>query len=178
VAFSKGVPSPDGKRVAFLTGTYTNYLKVAGADGSNVQTLYRSRDACCQQLTWASKSLLVFEDDYNVRTINLTTKRVRRIAGFSEFILSRDARWLVGYAFRNGHGPERIAVVSIDGRRCLVPGDWRASSYPASFSRDSKRLTYFHGRWDAKAGETLPPYTSATVALSGLRDVRRACSNP
>jgi tricorn protease-like protein len=178
MAFRKGVPSPDGKHVAFVRNGDTDSLKVAEADGSNVQRLYRSRDACCEELTWVSNSLLVFEDDYNVKTVDLATRRVRRIAGFSDFVLSPDRHWLVGYSFSNGHRPERIAVASIDGRKCLVPDDWRASSYPASFSRDSERLTYVHGRWDARAGETVPPYRHATVALSRLRELPKACSNP
>jgi Tol biopolymer transport system component len=169
-AFREGVTSPDGAHVAFLSSRGgTTSIAVADAHGAGVVKVYASQDSCCSHLSWAASGLLVFADDYTVKTVDVGSGNVRRIAGFSDFALSPDGRWLAGYAFKNGHGAEPIAVVSIDGARCLVPQQRARSTWPTYFSADGKRVVFT----DAN-----PPYTELSEALDALRPATSACSQP
>src|SRR5579859_1461819 len=89
VVVDPSVLSPDGKRVAFVKhvlprGAPIGYVEV-GPKVGKARTIYSSNDSCCSGLVWASPRLIVFDDDYNVKTVDVTTGHVTRIAGFSNF---------------------------------------------------------------------------------------------
>lgn len=104
--------------------------------------MHRSNDSCCDEITWIKPHLLVFVDDYNVKTLDPVKRTVKRTAGLSEFAVSPNGRWIAGYADSGGHAAETVAVVPTGG------GEWEAvpqrpdqdDSSPI-FTCDSRSLT-------------------------------------
>jgi hypothetical protein len=158
VVLDPPVASPDGKRVAFVEHLIRHGAPIGrveiGSSSSNAKAVYTSRDSCCTGLAWASSRLVVFDDDYNVKTVDVTTGRVRRIAGFSNFVLSKNDRLVAGWADTGGHAPEVVGVVSITGSCCWVAlkPNPNTNDSDASFSADGKRLTFFRQRFDPQVG--------------------------
>jgi tricorn protease-like protein len=141
-------------------------LKVEAA--GKMRTLYRSNDSCCTNVVIASPTLVAFDDDYNVKTVDLRTGHVSRIAGFSNFVVSPDGLWVAGWSY----GPfeaEQVGVVSITGNRCLrVPKPGWADDWSPYFSPDSKRVDYMQRRFDETIGEDRGPAQDLSVALGKL----------
>jgi hypothetical protein len=141
------VVSPDGKSVAYLTHLRPVYLREESIRvktvGEPTRILYRSKDSCCDQLTWLSPTRLVFDDDYRVTTLDIPTGRIRRIAGFSNFRISPDHTWIAGWADSGGHEAQTVRVVSADGTSCKsIPTPARHTDLDASFSRDGTLHVY------------------------------------
>jgi hypothetical protein len=105
--------------------------------GGTTRILYRSSDSCCSQVLWLSPTRLVFDDDYRVTTLDVTSGRVQRIAGFSNFTVSPDHQWIAGWADSGGHRAQRVGVVRADGSGCrLVPTPSSFTDLNAYFSKD------------------------------------------
>jgi hypothetical protein len=181
VVVDASVLSPDGKRIAFVKhvlprGAPIGYVE-AGPKGGKVRTLYFSNDSCCSGLVWASARVLVFDDDYNVKTVDVTTGRVNTIAGFSNFAVSKDGRRVVGWADSGGHSPESVAVVSITGTDChVIPRPKNEDDSQAYFSADGTRVVFSRQTFDFKLGFDRGPVRLRSVRLSDLaaRSVSRA----
>lgn len=176
VLVDPAVVSPDGKRAAsvrhvFVTQTGSiGYLDVGKSGAGKKRTVYSSSDSCCTEVAWVSPSLVAFDDDYRVKTVEPSSGRVRRIASFSNFSVSPDGRWVAGWKFSGGHGPETIGVVSITGADCrAVPRPKNADDFNVTFSPDGKRLIFVRQRFDLKLGEDVGPRRVVTVPLSELR---------
>jgi hypothetical protein len=136
------VVSPDGARRAIVRRAGNRgAVVVEPTHGGQARTLYSSNDACCGDLVWSSRRLLIFGDDYRVRTVDVITGRVRWIAGFSNYAVSHDGRWLAGWADSGGHSPETIYVVSVTGAHCrVVPRPATADDSQVSFTADGTRI--------------------------------------
>lgn len=142
-------------------------------DDGRTKAVYKSNDACCSNVVAISSRMVAFDDDYNVKTVDVDDGRVDRIAGFSNFVVSPDGRWLAGWAESGGHGPETIGVVSADGATCLaVPKPQNADDFDPSFSADGKRLFFTRRRFDP---HTRTPEHRLSVLLSALPRSRQAC---
>lgn len=127
--------------------------------------MYHSADACCTNLTWARPHLLLFDDDYRVFTLDPTTRAVRAIAGFSEFLVSPDGRWMAGFAGQPPELPETVGVVSLRKPGCLVvPHGTQETDEIAGFTRDSKSVIV--GRTDLESSGR--PSRLVQFALSAL----------
>ena len=154
--------APGGKKFAFVKGFAggVGYVEVA-AKGAKPRTVYSSSDSCCTELRWASPHLLVLEDDYNVKTVDLDTGRIRTIAGFSNFVVSRDGRWVAGWALEGPDVPTSVGVVAITGAVCrTVPKPANASDSNPHFSNNSKVLRF--------SRETADSYSLIYLPLSRL----------
>ena len=163
--------SPDGSRIAsyWHRGTVGN-IDVAVRRTGKTRTVYTSNDSCCSYLAWASSRLLVFDDDYHVKTLDVVTGRIRNIAGFSDFTLSHDGRWVAGWADSGGHSAETVGVVSIRGGMCrVVPHTPTEDDTDPLFTRDGKHLKLTRRRFDLAAEEPRGPRRTATVPLSMLK---------
>ena len=173
VVIDPPVMSQDGKRIAFVKHVITKhtggigYLEVGRSTGRETRTLYVSNDACCSGLVWASPGLIVFDDDYRVKTIDVATGRVTRIADFSDFAVSDDGRLVAGWANSGGHSAQTIGIVSIMGTGCrVVPKPTNADDSEPRFSADGKRLFFTR-----RSFNTTPegPGRVLSVPLSRLR---------
>jgi hypothetical protein len=82
--FDPAVPSRDGKRIAVVRHAgNVSYLEVGPAgEGSRRRVIFHAR-GCCSDLAWASRSVIAFVEGYDaeVETIDVKTRRVRRLAG-------------------------------------------------------------------------------------------------
>lgn len=173
VVIDPSVLSPDGKRIAFVKHVNTQhtggigYLEVGRPAGRETRALYVSNDACCSGLVWASPHLIVFDDDYRVKTMDVTTGRLTRIADFSDFTVSADGRLVAGWANSGGHSAQTIGVVSIAGTGCRVlPKPTNADDSEPRFSADGKRLFFTRRSFDATPEG---PGRVLSVPLSRLR---------
>lgn len=157
------------------------YVQVSQQDGQSEVTVYSSNDACCTNLTWTRTNLLVFDDDYQVKTIDIAScvfmvahvshcEASRVIAGFSDFVISPDGKWIVGWADNGGHGPETLNVVSINGADCrTVPRRANESdSDPRFVGKDRLRYSRSTGKQDGIDWLYVRPEGSATVSVSSL----------
>jgi hypothetical protein len=137
----RAVVSPDREHVAYLTHLFPRDLPVESIRvktvGGPTRVLYRSSDSCCSRLAWLSPTRLVFDDDYRVTTLDVTTGRIQRIAGFSDFAISPDHKSIAGWADSGGHLAQTVYVVSADGSTCrVVPTPSRDTDVDAYFSHD------------------------------------------
>ncbi len=164
--FDPAVASPDGRQIAVVRHVGTvGSLEVRAAGHGRTKTLYASRDNCCTDVAWASPREIVFVSDFNVWGVDWKSGRVKNLAGFTDFQLSPDRRWLVGWKDAGPHVLETVGVRSIDGERCLlVPKPANKSDSLGFFSRDGKRV--FFNREDGS-----PPFAGRTesVAFTSLR---------
>jgi tricorn protease-like protein len=134
--------------------------------------MYRSNDSCCDDVTWVKPHLLVFVDDYKVKTLDPRTRHVVRIAGFSQIAVSHDGRLVAGFASSGGHEAETVAVVPIAGGRCrVVARRPDQDDFSPTFSRDDKALVFLRQRFDLKLGYTVGPARQVTVPLTALKSV-------
>jgi len=122
------------------------------------------------QVTWVAPHSLFFSIDYRVLRLDPSTRNVKFIAQFSDFLVSRNGRWLGGF-FHSADTMDTVGLVSLQTRRCvLVPrkpdesdelGDWFSHT---GFTRTGRIVV---------AGRDL----SARVALRSypIAAVRHAC---
>jgi hypothetical protein len=116
--------------------------------------------------------LLVFVDDYNVKTLEPATEHVRRIAGFSDFVLSPNNNWIAGYADSGGHGPETVDLVRPTGGPCLaVPHTAAEDDSLPVFSRDSTAVRVIRRHFNRKLGYDTGPSRQISFPLASLRRV-------
>jgi hypothetical protein len=167
--------SPDGRwSVVYSRQNGYGRLDLVDRLSGRRYRMYRSNDSCCQEITWVSPHLLVFVDDYNVKTLDPSTRRVARISGFSDFVVSPNGRWVAGWASCGGHCAETVEVVPIGGGPCRAfphrPD--QDDSYPF-FSPDSRKLTVLRRPFDPKRGELVGRSREVTLPLADLRRVRR-----
>ena len=134
--------------------------------------MYRSNDSCCDQITWVAPHTLIFVDDYRVKTLDPDRRRVTRIAGFSNFVLSPDRRWVAGYADTGGHSAESVDVVPLAGGACLaVPKrPDQDVAYPR-FSSDSRFVSVAERHFSSKLGYDVGPTRMIRYRLAALRRV-------
>jgi hypothetical protein len=162
--------SPDGK----WSVLYSRRNGYGRLDVTNLQTgrryrMYRSNDSCCDDVTWVKPHLLIFVDDYKVKTLDPNARRAVRIAGFSQFALSHDGRLVAGYAESGGHAAETVEVVPIAGGRCrAVARRLDQDDSSPSFSRDDHALTFLRQRFDRKLGYAVGKPRRVTVPLTAL----------
>jgi hypothetical protein len=170
------VSSPGGREVAFAKVVGLVGHLMAGPSHGTAKSLYSSTAPCCSQLVWASDRLLVFDDGGRVKTVDVVSGRVRWIAEFSRYVLSRDDRWVAGWIDSGGHSPAVVGVVSVSGSDCrAVPKPANADDSRASFSPDGKRVRYLRRTMDAGSGALTAGHW-VTVNLSALpRESVAAC---
>ncbi len=134
--------------------------------------MYRSNDSCCDQITWVAPHTLIFVDDYKVKTLDPDRRRVRQIAGFSNFVISPNGRWVAGYADTGGHRPQSVDVVPLAGGACLaVPKrPDQDVGYP-SFSADSRFVSVERRHFSTKLGEDVGPFRKLRYRMAALRKV-------
>jgi hypothetical protein len=135
--------------------------------------MYRSNDSCCDDITWIEPHLLIFVDDYNVKTLEPTSRRLTRIAGFSDFTVSHDGRWVAGYADSGGHAAETVEVVPITGGKCrAVPHRPDQDDSSPTFSRDDNAVIVTRRAFDLKRGQPVGKTRWITVPLTALVPVK------
>jgi hypothetical protein len=134
-----GYASPDGAWSVTYTrnGLYGNIDLAQRATGRRIR-MYRSNDSCCTSVTWIAPHLLVFDDDYHVKTLDPPSRRVRTIAHFSNFVVAPDGRWVAGWAAGPGQA-ERVGVVPARGGACRVVPHLRDEDDNAVASRATAR---------------------------------------
>jgi hypothetical protein len=162
--------SPDERRSATLVHRGAYGRIVVALKGGAGKTLYASNDSCCHGIAWASSRLLVFDDDYNVKTLDVTTGRIVRIAGFSDFVVSQDGKFVAGWADSGGHKAERVGVVPIAGGSCsLVPARPNQDDTKPTFSADGTHLAVLRRSFDPAGGGVDPRGRRVVVSLAALR---------
>jgi hypothetical protein len=163
--------SPDGKwSVRYTRKNGYGRLDLTQRSSGKLYRMYRSNDSCCDQITWVAPHLLIFVDDYNVKTLNPDTRTVRRIAGFSTFVVSPNGRLVAGWADSGGHVPQTVEVVPTAGGRCLaVPRRSDQDDTAASFTSDGRALIIERQHFDLKRGYDVGPAREVEVKLTALR---------
>jgi hypothetical protein len=137
--------------------------------------MYRSNDSCCDDVTWVKPHLLIFVDDYKVKTLDPKTRHVVRIAGFSQIAVSHGGNLVAGFADSGGHAAETVAVVPIAGGHCrVVPHQRDQDDSSPTFSRDDKALIFRRQRFDLKLGYAVGRPRQVRVPLTALKPVK-AC---
>jgi hypothetical protein len=166
--------SPDGKwSVLYSRSNGYGRLDVTNARAGSRYRMYRSNDSCCDEITWIEPHLLIFVDDYNVKTLEPTTRRLTRIAGFSDFTVSHDGRWVAGYADSGGHAAETVEVVPITGGKCrAVPHRPDQDDSSPTFSRDDNAVIVTRRAFDLKRGQPVGKTRWITVPLTALVPVK------
>ncbi len=151
-----------------------SYLEVGPSQPVATCGRYTARDSCCGDLAWAARWLVVFDNDYRVLTLDVRSGRLRQIAGFSDFQLSKDGRLAAGWAGQGPNDPETVGVVSITGTSCrVVSRPSNATDSHPFFSPDGKRLFFLREPFEPSSGSTRSGDTLG-VPVSSLRP-SRAC---
>lgn len=136
--------------------------------------MYRSNDACCDQITWVAPHTLVFVDDYRVKTLDPSTRRVEQIAGFSDFVVSANGAWVAGYADTGGHAAESVYVVPLAGGECLrIPKKPDQDDADPAFSAESKVVYVERRHFSSQLGADVGPTRRLGFRLSTLQAVSR-----
>jgi hypothetical protein len=171
VLVAGGVVSPDGKwSVDFTRKNGYGHLDVRNEATHRLYRMYRSNDSCCTSISWIGPHLLIFDDDYNVKTLNPATRRVNRIAGFSNFVVSHNGRWVAGYAESGGHSAETVGVVPVGGGGCrVVPRRADRTDTVARFSADDAAVLIVRRHWDRTLEEATGAAHAIAVPLAALR---------
>ena len=172
VVVEPAVRSPGGGQVAQVEHVLSRKGSIGfvhvGPNGRTTRTVYSSNEACCSNVRWVSRRIIIFDDDYRVKTVDVVTGRVQTIATFSNFTVSSNGRWVAGWAL-GGHSAEQIGVVSISGGSCrVVPKPANADDTEPRFSADSSRLTFQRRRFDGHDDEPGTLHL-VTVSMSSLR---------
>jgi hypothetical protein len=136
VVFDPAVPSRDGDRIAVVRHVGSaSYLEVGPANRRHLRTVYTARDSCCGDLAWAARWLVVFDNDYRVLTLDVRSGRLRQIAGFSDFQLSKDGRWAAGWA----RAPMTPKPLGSSRSRARAAASCRGRATPPTPTRSSRR---------------------------------------
>lgn len=173
-----GYLSPDGKwSLAYTRKNGYGHLDITQRATARTFRMYRSNDSCCAQITWLRPHLVIFVDDYRTLTLDPTTRNATQIAGFSNFVVSRDGRWVAGWADSGGHRAESVEVVPTRGGQCRqVPRRPTQDDNAVRFSPDNRSVTIRRRFFDVKIGEPsqngFPSrWHPVTLLLSRLRPV-------
>jgi hypothetical protein len=171
-----GSVSPDGKwSLAFGRLHGYGHLDLTERATRRTFQMYRSNDGCCTEIAWLRPHLLIFVDDYRTFTLDPATRTMRRIASFSNYVVSPDGRRVAGWADCGGHCAEAVAVVPIGGGPCrAVPHRPDQDDNALRFSTDGRVLTILRRYFDVKNGEPtrngLPTrFRTVAVPLTALR---------
>jgi hypothetical protein len=173
VSVARGAVSPDRRwDVAFSRKNGYGRLDLTDRSTGRMYRMYRSNDACCEEITWVRPHTLVFVDDYRVMRLDPTTRRVVRIAGFSNFTVAPNGRWIAGWADSGGHSAETVHVVPLAGGSCLVvPHRADQDDSDPRFSTDSRTVLVQRRRFDTRQGEPVGRARTVAYRLSSLRGV-------
>jgi len=171
-----GSVSPDGQWSLTYSRKhgYGNLDLTQRATG-RIFRMWHSNAGCCQGMRWLRPHLLIFVDDYRTFTLDPASKKVTRIAGFSNFVVSRDQRLVAGWPDCGGHCAETVDVVPIGGGQCRrVPHRPDQDDNALRFSRDGRSLTILRRFFNVKQSEPTrngfpTPWHEVTVPLSALR---------
>lgn len=157
-------PSRDGRRVAVVRRVgNVRFLEVGPAGGGPRRVIFYSR-ACCSDVVWAARNLIAF-DDGEVKTIDVRTPRVQRIAGALDFTISGDGRWVAWWRSAGPEIPDRIGVVPITGGKCLLPPR-PTNRQDTFFHPDGKRLYFLR---EPFGSGPVGPGRTISVRMSSLR---------
>jgi hypothetical protein len=95
--------------------------------------MYSELGCCWTHITWAKPHLLLFIDDFQVMSLDPTTRKVHWLAQLNDLAVSPDGGWFAG---KGASLSPYAYVLSTGGRTCLVvPG---RSVGVQGFTRDSK----------------------------------------
>jgi hypothetical protein len=134
--------------------------------------MYQSNDDCCSNVMWAKPHTLLFDDDYRLFRLDPVTRKHTLIAGWSDFFVSPDGRWIAGWAYSGEDSaapPETVGVLSIDGKTCLaVPHRSHENDVAAGFTRDGKSVVVKRQPYDPGNGITSSDYKLVAYAISSL----------
>jgi hypothetical protein len=144
------VPSRDGRRIAVVRHFRNrDYLEVGPAGGGARRTVFSST-AFVNNVVWASRYLVVFDNDFLIDTVDIRTGQDRALAHGEGFNVSGDGRWIAWWTV--GHdkaSPGSAGVVSVAGAECLqVPTPNTATDEQLFFHPDSTRRVYFMRAFD------------------------------
>jgi hypothetical protein len=140
--------SPDGRWTvrfkAGIPGRLPGRLVVTQLATGEQTVDYSSLEECCDDITWARPHTLVFADDYRTFVLDPTKGKATFLAGFTDFYVSPDGRWVAGYAEAPSSQPQPAGLVSLATGKCvLIPGyqDTIGSSFrqPAPTDRGFSR---------------------------------------
>jgi Tol biopolymer transport system component len=140
--------SRDGSQVAYAIhriGGPRGWLVVASRKGNDAHTVYSSTDSCCGPVGWASSDRIVFVDDYQLKSVDLRSGRVRKLAtGAAYFTLSPNGETIaIADGCECNHAPDAVALVGIDGHGYrLVPKPRDATDELDGFSPDGTQLVF------------------------------------
>jgi hypothetical protein len=172
VVYATDVPSPDGKRVAFVQHVGNTYLLEVGPAGDGPRrTLYRSA-YLTTDVFWASPHLIAFGDGNEVNTVNVRTRHVRRIVVWaSSFNISSDRRWIAWSKTGGPDTPDTVGVVPSTGGECLlVPRPSNRADSLAFFKPGVKRVFFLREPFSASAGQV----GSGRIISAPMSSLRRA----
>jgi hypothetical protein len=166
--------SPDGTwSVRFTRENGYGRLDLTQRSSGERYRMYRSNDSCCDQISWIAPHLLIVVDDYNVKTLDPANRTVRRIAGFSNFVVSPSGRLVAGWADSGGHSPQTVEVVPTAGGTCMaVPRRPDQDDSAPAFTADSRALVIERQHFDLKLGYDVGATREVRVPLTALRPVR------
>jgi hypothetical protein len=171
VVYGTQSTSPDGKRMAVVTHDASR-LEVGPAAGHGPwQTLYVSPYTLTTDLYWATPNLIAFGDsNVEANTIDVRTRRVHlRLATATSFNVSSDGRWVAWSRVDGPEAPDRVGIVSITGRECLlVPRPRNRSDSLAFFKPGVKRLFFLRTPYDPQRG-VVGSGRSISLLMSSLR---------
>jgi hypothetical protein len=145
--------SPDGA----WSVTYKRGQLLVARRGQRGVRAYQSDSFCCDYITWAKPHTLLFDDDYQLMRLDPVTRKHRTIAGWSDFVVSPDGRWIAGWGQGSEISPERVGVRSVEGKTCLVvPRDSHQKDEAAGFTQDSKNVIVKRWPYEPDNGATGP----------------------
>lgn len=146
--------SPDGAwEVTYTRGPGTLWL--TGRRTGVRFRAYHSTDSCCTYITWAKPHTLLFDDDYRLMTLDPATRKLTLLAGFSDFVVSRDGRWVAGFALHPPEDAETVGVLSLADRTCLVvPHTSHQTDETAGFTRDNQGVIVERSSFSPNEGAT------------------------
>lgn len=163
--------SPDGR----WTLTYEpGHIYVTGRASHKRLLVYRSRDACCDMISWVKPHALLFVDDYRVFRVDVAPGGISslhriKIADWSNFVISPDERMIAGWA---DAGPEDSSTVEVEpstGGDCFsVPHTAHESDTAVGFTKNGRAVIVARSPFSPNDGVTGPSHL-VQYALASLR---------
>jgi hypothetical protein len=161
--------SPDGAwKVTYRrAGLYLNRR----GTGTSLR-MYHSNDSCCDMITWVRPHTLLFVDDYRVFRLDPATRRRSKIAGFSNFVVSPNQRWLAGWADAGPNETSTVDIESTKGTNCLaVPHTPHQTDTAAGFTPDGKNVIVRRMQFSTSGG----PYGLARLVQYAIGSLHGHC---